>query len=128
MITIGLLRHVWHALRRAFARMLLWFLVVGAIAVVVAELVGILATGGQLPTLLTHLTALALGLAVGYAAAMTVLVTEMFHDLTTTVRDLEHDIEHGMEASGTLLRHGAQVGASQLQHAAAGLERRKAQP
>lgn len=128
MITVGLMRHVLKALRHALARMLLWFLIVGAIAAVVVELVSIFATGGQLPTLLTHLAALAFGLAVGYAAAMTVLMAEMFHDLTTAVGDLEHSIEHSMhsmEAGGTGLLRVGRAGASRLRTVAADLEQRK---
>lgn len=131
-MTFGLMRHVLSALRRALARMLMWFLIIGAIAAVVVELVSIFATGGQLPTLLTHLAALAFGLAVGYAAAMTVLVAEMFRDLTTAVSDLEHDIEHGlehgmhsMEAGGAGLLRTGLAGASHLRNAASDLEQRK---
>src|SRR6185312_1841681 len=99
MLATGILFHLWGALRRAFARVALWFSLTGLIAIIITELAGIFATG-QLPGLPTHLAALALGLAVGYAAGMTVLMGEIFHSLLVIVKDVGRDLEHGMEEGG----------------------------
>lgn len=101
MVPAGILFHLWRALRRAFARICLWFGLTGLIAVIVTELAGILATG-QLPGLPTHLAALALGLAVGYSAGMTVLAAEIFRSLLTLVRDVGRELERGMDEGGKL--------------------------
>jgi hypothetical protein len=101
MVATGILVHVWGALRRAFARIFLWFGLTGLIAAIVTELAGIFATG-RLPGLPTHLAALALGLAVGYAAGMTVLAGEIFQSLVMIVRDIGRELERGAEEGGKL--------------------------
>ena len=101
MVGTGILFHLWGALRRAFARICLWFGLTGLITAIVTELVGIFETR-QLPGLPTHITALALGLAVGYAAGMTVLAGEIITSLITIVRDIGRDLERGMEEGGKL--------------------------
>jgi hypothetical protein len=101
MVATGIAFHFLSALRRAFTRVAMWFGLTGLITAVVVELAGIFATG-QLPGMPTHLAALALGLAVGYAAGMTVLTGEIFRSLLTIVRDVGRDLEHGMEEGGRL--------------------------
>ncbi|MBF6590386.1 MAG: hypothetical protein IVW57_07620 [Ktedonobacterales bacterium] len=102
MVAAGIGFHLFNALRRAFWRVLTWFFLTGLIAAVVTELAGIFATGGRLPTALTHLVALGLFLAVGYAAGMTVLVGEIFRSLLILVRDIGQGLERGVEEGGKL--------------------------
>jgi hypothetical protein len=101
MIPTGVIVHLWNALRRAFARICLWFGLTGLIAAIVTELASIFATG-KLPGLPTHLAALALGLAVGYAVGLTVLAGEIFQSLITIVRDIGRELERAAQEGGKL--------------------------
>jgi hypothetical protein len=92
MIAGSFIWHLFRALRRSFARIALLFLVTALIAAVVVELASIFMSNGQLPSLPTHLTALALGLAVGYATSATAMVVEIIRDLYITMEDMEHDV------------------------------------
>jgi hypothetical protein len=100
MVAAGIAFHLWRALKRAFARVALWFGLTGLIAAVITELAGIFSTGGQLPTLETHLVALALFLAVGWSAGMTVLAGEILRSLLTIIKDVGSDLAHGAEEGG----------------------------
>jgi hypothetical protein len=99
MVAVGIVFHLWRALKRAFARVTLWFGLTGLISAITAELVGIFSTG-QLPTLETHLVALALFLAVGWSAGMTVLAGEIVRSLLTIIKDVGQGLEQGMEEGG----------------------------
>jgi len=102
MLTGGIIWHVFRALRRSLARVGLWFLVTGLIAAVVVEIVAIVATR-QFPSMLTNLMAGALGLAIGYSAAFTVLVGEIFRGLFVAVGDIEKDISGEIKAGERLV-------------------------
>lgn len=103
MLAGGFIFHLLRALRRSFARIALWFLVTGLIAAVLVELAGIYASGGKLPTELTHIMALILGLVVGYGVSATMLVVEIIRDLFITVDEMEHDFFTKVEMGGQLL-------------------------
>ena len=77
--------HLLRALRRSVSRVFLLFLVSGLIAVVVTEIIDIIITGA-LPNIYANGVALALGLAVGYTAALMTLVWEVFRDLIRDCR------------------------------------------
>lgn len=96
MLFAGIAIHFISALKRAFARIVLWFALTGLIAAIIVELAGIIASGGRLPTGSTHLVAFALAVAVGYAAAMTVLVGEIVSSLFETVRGIGKEVEEGL--------------------------------
>ncbi|HEX6122046.1 MAG TPA: hypothetical protein VFY89_02745 [Ktedonobacterales bacterium] len=100
MVAAGIAFHLWQALKRAFTRVAFWFGLMGAISAILAELVGIFSAGGQLPTLENNLIALALGLAVGWSAGMTVLAGEILRSLLSIVKDVGRNLEHGMEEGG----------------------------
>lgn len=95
MPTTGLAGHIFQTLRTALRRLLAWFAVTGLIAAVVVELVSIIASGGSLPSLSTHLAAVALAIAVGYGVALTLFAIDVFHLLASIVASLEQDIETG---------------------------------
>lgn len=102
MPAIGIAAHLLRALRHAIRRVVMWFALSAAITAVVVELTSIVATGGHLPTSLTHLAALTLALAVGYAAALIVLLGEMMRGLMDIVENTEQAI-HRERSGGTRL-------------------------
>ena len=79
-VTTTIIGHLFRALRRSLSRVFLLFLISGLIAVVVTEIIDIVITG-KLPNIYANGVALALGLAVGYTAALMTLVWEVFRDL-----------------------------------------------
>src|SRR5262249_45414006 len=99
----GFFWHMFRALRRSLGRVALWFFVTGLIAAVSVELIGIYESNGQLPSLPTHLAALALGIGVGYSASATLFVTEIIRDLFVTGEDFEKDIRNELSAGGRLV-------------------------
>jgi uncharacterized membrane protein len=101
-ITTTIVGHLFKALRRSLSRVFLWFLVTGLIAAVVTEIIAIIITGG-LPNLYANGVALALGLAIGYAAGLMTLVWEVFHDLIETVEDLGRDFTKELTAGTGLV-------------------------
>ncbi len=103
MIAGGFIWHLFRALRRSFGRIALLFLVTGLIAAIVVELAAIFESNGHLPSLPTHLTALALGLAVGYAASATMFVVEVIRDLYLTMEEIERDVRDKFTASSGLV-------------------------
>lgn len=92
MLVGSVLFHLLRALKRSFVHIISWFAITGLIAAVVVEIAAIVGTHGSFPTLLTHLTALALGLAIGYAVAISMLVTEVFRDLIEAFETMTHDL------------------------------------
>lgn len=103
MLAGGFIWHLLRTLRRSFGRVSLWFLVTGLIAAVMVELVAIFESGFQPPSGLTHLTALVLGVGVGYAAAATVFVFEVIRDLFETVEEVEQDVRKELSSGEALV-------------------------
>lgn len=102
LIIFTIIGHLLRALRRSVSRVFLLFLVSGLIAVVVTEIVDIIITGA-LPNIYANGVALALGLAVGYTAALMTLLWEVFRDLIQTVEDLEKNFIRELTAGPALV-------------------------
>ena len=101
-ITTTILGHLFHALRRSLSRVFLLFLISGLIAVIVAEIVDIVITGG-LPNIYANGVALALGLAVGYTVGLMTLVWEVFHDLIAGLEEMAKDFTRELTAGPALV-------------------------
>jgi hypothetical protein len=84
--------HLLGGLRRAIGRVLLWFLIFGLIGAAVVEVVSLVESKGG-PTLLTHITAAVIGLTVGYAAGLTVLVSEVIRFMVEAVKEAQKTVE-----------------------------------
>jgi hypothetical protein len=101
--------HLLGVLRKALWRVLSVFAVVGLMAAVVTEIVAIVLSGGHLPTLSTHIIALALGLGAGWAAGGSVMVAETLSGLIVAVEDVERDfvkeIKAGIGLAETAAKH-----------------------
>lgn len=91
MLSGNILAHIMTGLRRATGRIIVWFLIGLVAAAAIVEGVAFAATGGQF-SLLTHVAALVMGLAFGYAAGLTVLVVEVVRFLVKGLQDLERDV------------------------------------
>lgn len=87
----SVLSHIFGALRRAVGRILLWFLIGFVVVGAIVEGVSFAAAGGHF-VLLGHIAAVALGLAFGYAAGLTVLVAEVIRFFIKGLQDLERDV------------------------------------
>jgi hypothetical protein len=114
MLAGGFIWRLLRTLRRSFTRVALWFVVTGLIAAVVVELAAIFngtifngtsdgASGLQTPTGLTHLTALVLGLGVGYAASATIFIFEVIRDLFVTLEEIEQDAMKELRSGESLV-------------------------
>ena len=85
--------HVFRALRQAIGRVFVWFLLAFVVTALIVEVVAFVAAGHHYPpTTLTHVAAIAMGIAFGYAAGLTVLVVEVVRLLVKSVQDLERDV------------------------------------
>ncbi len=86
----GMFGHLWRALRHALGKILAWAGGAFVVAALVVEVVAYLAAGpSALVTVTTHLAALALALAVGYAVGFITLVVEAIGLLAHGANDLE---------------------------------------
>lgn len=103
MLAGGFVFHLLRALKRSLARITLWFVVTGLIAAVIVELAGIYESGGKLPTDMTHIIAVILGLVVGYGVGATMLVVEIIRDLFVTVDEMEHEFFTKVELGSQLI-------------------------
>ena len=100
----SILSHVFKALRRAIGRVLLWFLIGFVVGAAIVEGIGFAAAGGHF-VLLGHIAAAVAGLALAYAASLTVLVIEVIGFFVKTLQDLEHDVRSEM-SGGTRIVEG----------------------
>jgi uncharacterized membrane protein len=106
MLAAGTVVHLLGALRRAIGRVILWFFLLLIVGGGVTELVAYFAVGRPspyAPTPLAHITAAIIGLALGYAAALTVLVGEVIHFLVSSIRSAENEIKAEIGAPGKLI-------------------------
>ncbi|MGH2516008.1 MAG: hypothetical protein ACRDHP_10170, partial [Ktedonobacterales bacterium] len=94
-----LLIHALHALLVCWKRMLRLGLSVGALSGMVALVFGTLVTHSFPPAPLTWVAALFFGVALGYAAAMTVLADEMLLSIFDAIRVLEGDVKAGLRTA-----------------------------
>ncbi|MBA3824462.1 MAG: hypothetical protein H0X24_11280 [Ktedonobacterales bacterium] len=85
--------HIFRAVRRAIGKVLLWFVIGLGVGGGAVEGVGVFnhgfSAGIQTPTLLTHIAAIAFGLVLAYAAALTTAVTEAIRALIEAGKDVE---------------------------------------
>ena len=84
--------HLLGGLRRAIGRVLLWFLIFGLIGAGIVELVAFVETSHG-PGLFTNITAAVIGVVVGYAAGLTVLVAEVIRFLAEAVNEARQTVE-----------------------------------
>lgn len=93
MQAVSILTHLLRALRRAFGRVVLWFVASLLVTAAVVEGVAYFAAGRHLPpTVLTNVAAVALAVVIAYAAALTVLIGEIVRFMVSTVQEGEHDL------------------------------------
>lgn len=94
--------HVLGALRRAIGRVILWFFVLLIVAAITVEIVGYIAAGQHIVTL-THVAAAIMGVILGYAAALTVLVGEVVRFFVKTLRDAEQELKGEIGAGAKIV-------------------------
>jgi hypothetical protein len=85
--------HLLGALRRAVGRVFIFgllFLVIGA--GLIEGLAYVVGTRPYQPALITHITAAIAGIILGYAAALTVLASEVIHAFIEAIRDVEKGV------------------------------------
>ncbi len=84
--------HIFRAVRRAIGKVLLWFVIGLGVGGGAVEGVGAFGKGFttiQAPTTLTHIAAIAFGLVLAYAAALTMAVSEAIRALIEAGKDVE---------------------------------------
>jgi hypothetical protein len=85
--------HIFRAVRRAIGKVLLWFVIGLGVGGGAVEGVGVfhngLNSGVQSPNVLTNVAAVAFGLVLGYAAALTTAVSEAIRALIDAGKDVE---------------------------------------
>lgn len=106
---MGVVGHLLGGLRRAIGRVLLWFLIFGLIGAAIVEGVALVEGGKMPPGLLTNITAAAVGIVVGYAAGLTVLVAEVIRFLAEAVRDAQKNLEGDLGTLGNVAGNVAQA-------------------
>lgn len=89
-----LFRHLMKTAMRAFFRIALTILVFGLIGAGLSLLVAHQLTQQWPPTALTDVIVVAIGTLLGYAAGLTVLLSEAVHGVFTAERDLVGGMEH----------------------------------
>lgn len=106
MVAAGTVFHLLGALRRAIGRVFLWFfllLIVGAAGTEVAAYFVLGHPASYTPAGLTHVVAVAIGLVLGYAAALTVLVGEVIHFMVASVHTAEREIKAEVAAPAKII-------------------------
>lgn len=94
----AMIHHLWRALRHALGKILAWGAVAFLATALGAEVIAVVAAGpSALMMLTTHLVALALALAVGYAVGFTTLIVETVALLERGALDLERAGAAGVE-------------------------------
>lgn len=94
--------HLLGALRRAIGKVFMWFFLMLIVGGGASEAVGYM-VGGHHLHVLTHIAAAAVGLTLGYAAALTVLVGEVIRFLVGTARTAEKEVKTELSAGGKLV-------------------------
>ncbi|HEU5441366.1 MAG TPA: hypothetical protein VFU88_18920 [Ktedonobacterales bacterium] len=101
--------HLLGALRRAIGRVFLNFLIWLIIGFLLMEVLlwfvdGHKALSSYAPSVVVHVASALLGLALGYAAALTVIVGEAIRLLISTVQDVEKGVQGEMSGAGHVLQ------------------------
>lgn len=94
--------HLLGALRRAIGQVILWFFLLLIVGALIVEGIGYFAAGQHFE-LLTHIAAGAVGLTLGYAAALTVLVGEVIRFFVASVRTAERDLKGEVTAGAKIM-------------------------
>ncbi|HEV2404627.1 MAG TPA: hypothetical protein VGR88_04205 [Ktedonobacterales bacterium] len=102
MVSASTAFHLLGALRRAIGKVFMWFFLLLIVGAGASEIVGY-AVGGHHLHLLTHIAAAAVGLTLGYAAALTVLVGEVIKVLVGTVHSAEKEVKTELGMGGKLV-------------------------
>ena len=92
----GGLFHLLGALRRAVARVILFFILFFIIGAALIELLAFIVYKGSSPyspELITHIAAAVTGIILGYAAALTVLAGEAIRALVDAIKDVEGGVK-----------------------------------
>lgn len=93
-----LFSHLMKTAVRAFFRIAFTVILLGAIGVGLSLLVAYQTTHQWPPSGPTYIIGGAIGVVLGYAAGLTVLVREAIHGVRTAEHDIEGSIEHVIEA------------------------------
>jgi hypothetical protein len=93
--------HLLGGLRRAIGRVLLWFLIFGLIGAAIVEIFAYVQTGHG-PGVITNIVAAAIGVMLGYAAGLTVLVVEVIRFLVDAARDAEKSVQGDLGNLGNI--------------------------
>ena len=100
---MGVLAHLLGGLRRAIGRVFLWFIIFGLIGAALVEAVTYIeTTPHQTFGLLTNIAAAVVGVILGYAAGLTVVVAEVVRGRVTAVRDAQKGVEGDLGNLGGL--------------------------
>ena len=95
--------HLAGAFFRNIGQVILSFVIFLVIGFVVMEAVGYFLTTPHQLTVLAHIVAVLFGLAIGYAAALTVIAREAIHALVAAVRTVEGDVQGELSGTGKVL-------------------------
>lgn len=98
---MSVIGHLLGGLRRAIGRVVVWFLIFGLIGAGIVELVAFVETHNP-PGLFTNITAAAIGVTVGYAAGLTVLVGEVIRFLIEAVKEAQKTVEGDLGSLGNI--------------------------
>ncbi len=94
----GIVGHLWRALRHALGKILAWAGATFVVTALLVEVIAYLANGSAaLGSPATHLAAVALGLAVGYAVGLLTLISETGTLLAHGATDLERTCVSAVE-------------------------------
>ena len=96
--------HLAGAFFRNIGRVILAFIIFLVIGFVVMEAVTYFLTTPHQLTVVGHIVSVLFGLAVGYAAALTVIVREAIRALVAAVRTVEKDVQGELSGTGRVLQ------------------------
>lgn len=95
--------HLAGALFRNIGKVILSFIIFLIIGFVVMEVIAYFLSSPHQLTVLGHIVAVLFGLAIGYAAALTVIAREAIHALVAAVRTVEGDVQGELSGTGKVL-------------------------
>jgi hypothetical protein len=100
---MGVVGHLLRGLGHAIGRVILWFLIFGLIGAALVEVVAYVeSTPHQAFGLLTNIAAAAVGIILGYAAGLTVVVAEVVRLLTEAIREAQKGVEGDLGNLGNI--------------------------
>ena len=104
--------HLMGALRRAIGRVVLWFFVTGIVGALIVEVVGFAVTTnrtGYHPSVLTNVAAIAIGVILAYAAALTVLVGEVIRFVVGSAQKAEQQVKTDLSGGAKFIDAAVQA-------------------